>query len=198
MHHTGKGCLLLPVVFNLSISDSWNCDLSLIGIYRILKAQTRKYKLHSNVSLLSVAQRCPPNFTGADIYALCADAWFHAAKRSVSVSALLLCTLVFFLSLLCWTYMWYFQVKTFEIDPSRNNDASAEEVIVEIDDFMTVKLWTILSKHGNICGCMFGNKKNVVVTTQVLGDISPSLSLEELQNYEQLRQKIEGPSRWWR
>jgi hypothetical protein len=42
---------------------------------------------------------------------------------------------------------------------------------------------------------MFGNKKNVVVTTQVLGDISPSLSLEELQNYEQLRQKIEGPSR---
>jgi len=62
--------------------------------------------------------------------------------------------------------MWYFQVKTFELDPSRNNDASAEEVIVEIDDFMTV-----------------------------LGDISPSLSLEELQNYEQLRQKIEGPSR---
>jgi len=36
--------------------------------------------------------------------------------------------------------MWYFQVKTFEIDPSRNNDVSAEEVIVEIDDFMMVKL----------------------------------------------------------
>lgn len=106
---------------------------------RILKAQTRKYKLHENVSLLSIAQRCPPNFTGADIYALCADAWFHAAKRSV---------------------------KTLEADPSRNSDANAEEVLVEIDDFMTV-----------------------------LGDISPSLSMEELQNYEQLRQKIEGPSR---
>ncbi|VAH36552.1 unnamed protein product [Triticum turgidum subsp. durum] len=106
---------------------------------RILKAQTRKYKLHENVSLLSIAQHCPPNFTGADIYALCADAWFHAAKRSV---------------------------KTLEADPSRNNDAGAEEVIVETEDFMTV-----------------------------LGDISPSLSMEELQNYEQLRQKIEGPSR---
>ncbi|KAK3143703.1 hypothetical protein QOZ80_4AG0303840 [Eleusine coracana subsp. coracana] len=106
---------------------------------RILKAQTRKYKLHDNVSLLSVAQRCPPNFTGADIYALCADAWFHAAKRSVQV---------------------------LETDPSRNKEASADEVIVEIDDFM-----------------------------MVLGDISPSLSLEELQNYERLRQKIEGPSR---
>uniref|UniRef100_A0A3B6DJW6 Peroxisomal ATPase PEX6 n=1 Tax=Triticum aestivum TaxID=4565 RepID=A0A3B6DJW6_WHEAT len=106
---------------------------------RILKAQTRKYKLNENVSLLSIAQHCPPNFTGADIYALCADAWFHAAKRSV---------------------------KTLEADPSRNNDAGAEEVIVETEDFMTV-----------------------------LGDISPSLSMEELQNYEQLRQKIEGPSR---
>ncbi|CAM0902833.1 unnamed protein product [Alopecurus aequalis] len=106
---------------------------------RILKAQTRKYKLHKNVSLLSIAQHCPPNFTGADIYALCADAWFHAAKRSV---------------------------KTLEADPSRNKDTVAEEVIVEIDDFMTV-----------------------------LGDISPSLTMEELQNYEQLRQKIEGPSR---
>ncbi|EMS51056.1 Peroxisome biogenesis protein 6 [Triticum urartu] len=106
---------------------------------RILKAQTRKYKLHENVSLLSIAQHCPPNFTGADIYALCADAWFHAAKRSV---------------------------KTLEADPSRNNDAGAEEVIVETEDFMTV-----------------------------LGDISPSLSMEELQNYEQLRQKIEGPTR---
>ncbi|RCV35421.1 hypothetical protein SETIT_7G238600v2 [Setaria italica] len=129
--------LLRPGRFDKLLYVGVNTDASYRE--RILKAQTRKYKLHKNVSLLSVAQRCPPNFTGADIYALCADAWFHAAKRSV---------------------------KTFETDTSRSNDASAEEVIVEIDDFMTV-----------------------------LGDISPSLSLEELQNYELLRQKIEGPSR---
>uniref|UniRef100_A0A0D9W9I5 Peroxisomal ATPase PEX6 n=1 Tax=Leersia perrieri TaxID=77586 RepID=A0A0D9W9I5_9ORYZ len=78
---------------------------------RILKAQTRKYKLHENVSLLSVAQQCPPNFTGADMYALCADAWYHAAK--------------------CLA-------KTLETDPSRNNEASADDVIVEMNDFMTV------------------------------------------------------------
>jgi peroxin-6 len=106
---------------------------------RILKAQTRKYKLHENVSLLSIAQQCPPNFTGADIYALCADAWYHAAKNLA---------------------------KTLEADPSRTSEASADDVIVEINDFMTV-----------------------------LGDITPSLSIEELQNYEQLRKKIEGPSR---
>ncbi|XP_062226738.1 peroxisomal ATPase PEX6 [Phragmites australis] len=129
--------LLRPGRFDKLLYVGVNTDASYRE--RILKAQTRKYKLHENVSLLSVAQRCPPNFTGADIYALCADAWFHAAKRTV---------------------------KTFETDPSRSNDAGAEEVIVEIDDFM-----------------------------MVLGDISPSVSLEELQNYEQLRQKIEGPSR---
>ncbi|KAI4303352.1 hypothetical protein MLD38_038996 [Melastoma candidum] len=50
---------------------------------RVLRALTRKFKLHEDVSLFSIAKRCPPNFTGADMYALCADAWFHAAKRKV-------------------------------------------------------------------------------------------------------------------
>lgn len=36
------------------------------------------------MSLYSIAKKCSPNFTGADMYALCADAWFHAAKRKVS------------------------------------------------------------------------------------------------------------------
>lgn len=40
--------------------------------------------LHEDVSLYSIAKKCPPNFTGADMYALCADAWFQAAKRKVS------------------------------------------------------------------------------------------------------------------
>lgn len=53
------------------------------SLVRVLKALTRKFKLHDDVSLNSVAERCPPNFTGADMYALCADAWFHAAKRQV-------------------------------------------------------------------------------------------------------------------
>ncbi|CAN4113669.1 unnamed protein product [Withania somnifera] len=53
---------------------------------RVLKALTRKFKLKEDISLLSIAKRCPPNFTGADMYALCADAWFHAAKRKVLAS----------------------------------------------------------------------------------------------------------------
>lgn len=62
------------------------CLISWISmICRVLKALTRKFKLKEDVSLLSIAKRCPPNFTGADMYALCADAWFHAAKRKVCV-----------------------------------------------------------------------------------------------------------------
>lgn len=61
----------------------WTSDLHLS---RVLKALTRKFKLHEDVSLYSIAKKCPPNFTGADMYALCADAWFHAAKRKVSLT----------------------------------------------------------------------------------------------------------------
>ncbi|KAJ4914743.1 hypothetical protein Rs2_00293 [Raphanus sativus] len=32
---------------------------------------------------VNVAKKCPSTFTGADKYALCADAWFQAAKRKV-------------------------------------------------------------------------------------------------------------------
>ncbi|KAL2556705.1 Peroxisome biogenesis protein 6 [Forsythia ovata] len=53
---------------------------------RVLKALTRKFKLHEDVLLYEIAKKCPPNFTGADMYALCADAWFHAAKRKVLVA----------------------------------------------------------------------------------------------------------------
>jgi AAA+ lid domain len=52
---------------------------------RVLQALTRKFRLHEDVSLFEVAKRCPPNFTGADMYALCADAWFNAAKRKVFI-----------------------------------------------------------------------------------------------------------------
>jgi hypothetical protein len=36
-----------------------------------------------------------------------------------------------------------FQVQTLETDPSRSDEASAEEVIVDIIDFMAVKLQII-------------------------------------------------------
>ncbi|PKA64064.1 Peroxisome biogenesis protein 6 [Apostasia shenzhenica] len=76
--------LLRPGRFDKLLYVGVNSDASYRE--RVLVALTRKFRLHDSISLLSVAKRCPQNFTGADMYALCADAWFHAAKRKVSVN----------------------------------------------------------------------------------------------------------------
>lgn len=105
---------------------------------RVLKALTRKFKLHDDVSLNSVAERCPLNFTGADMYALCADAWFHAAKRQALAAG----------------------------SDSTSSSDQPDSVVVEYNDFI-----------------------------KVLGELSPSLSMEELKKYESLRDRYEGASR---
>lgn len=56
------------------------------------------------------AKKCPPNFTGADMYALCADAWFHAARRKVLAT---------------------------DADPTSVKD-EVDSVVVEYEDFVTV------------------------------------------------------------
>ncbi|OAY49564.1 peroxisome biogenesis protein 6 isoform X1 [Manihot esculenta] len=73
--------LLRPGRFDKLLYVGVNSDASYRE--RVLKALTRKFTLHQDISLYSIAKKCPPNFTGADMYALCADAWFHAAKRKV-------------------------------------------------------------------------------------------------------------------
>ncbi|KFK42660.1 hypothetical protein AALP_AA1G023300 [Arabis alpina] len=73
--------LLRPGRFDKLLYVGVNSDASYRE--RVLKALTRKFKLSEDVSLYLVAKKCPPTFTGADMYALCADAWFQAAKRKV-------------------------------------------------------------------------------------------------------------------
>ena len=69
-------------------------DVSLDGRFRVLQALTRKFiflreagdedsETKTADMLRAVAQKVPPKFTGADLYALCADAWMRAAKRAV-------------------------------------------------------------------------------------------------------------------
>jgi peroxin-6 len=48
---------------------------------RILQALTRKFRLDPALDLVDVARACPFNFTGADFYALCADALLKAMSR---------------------------------------------------------------------------------------------------------------------
>lgn len=51
---------------------------------KVLQALTRKFYLSKYVDLEIIAQECAPTYTGADLYALCADAWMAALKRIVA------------------------------------------------------------------------------------------------------------------
>ncbi|CCH43273.1 Peroxisomal biogenesis factor 6 [Wickerhamomyces ciferrii] len=48
---------------------------------KILEALTRKFKMDTKISLKSIAESCPFNFTGADFYALGSDAMLNAMTR---------------------------------------------------------------------------------------------------------------------
>lgn len=50
----------------------------------VLAALTRKFRLGPGVDLAALAGRCPATFTGADCYALCAQALVQALKRRVA------------------------------------------------------------------------------------------------------------------
>jgi peroxin-6 len=56
----------------LGLSDTHDAQLQL------LQALTRKFRLHPDLDLRAVAEQCPLNLTGADFYALCADAMLKA------------------------------------------------------------------------------------------------------------------------
>lgn len=49
----------------------------------MLLALTRRFVLDNDVDLAMLAAACPVTLSGADLYALCADAWMNAFKRTV-------------------------------------------------------------------------------------------------------------------
>jgi peroxin-6 len=59
----------------LGVSDTDEAQL------RVLEALTRKFRLDPALDLARVARECPFHFTGADFYALCADALLKAMSR---------------------------------------------------------------------------------------------------------------------
>jgi peroxin-6 len=55
-----------------------------IFAFQVLQALTRKFRLTSDVDLAALADRLPPQTTGADSYGLCADAWLLALRRRIA------------------------------------------------------------------------------------------------------------------
>lgn len=50
--------------------------------HKVLLALTRKFKVE-DVDLKAIADKCQSRMTGADLYALCSDAWMMAFKRAI-------------------------------------------------------------------------------------------------------------------
>ena len=59
----------------LGVPDSNEAQLN------VVRALTRKFRLHPALSLPEVVSKCPFHFTGADFYALCSDAMLMAMSR---------------------------------------------------------------------------------------------------------------------
>lgn len=51
---------------------------------KVLQALTRMFVMEHDIDLGVIAEKCPPAFTGADMYALSSDAWMTALKRTVA------------------------------------------------------------------------------------------------------------------
>ncbi|XP_028676134.2 peroxisome assembly factor 2 isoform X1 [Erpetoichthys calabaricus] len=50
---------------------------------QVLKAISSRFKMDPSVCLHDVIERCPPQLTGADLYALCSDAMMSALKQKI-------------------------------------------------------------------------------------------------------------------
>ena len=177
-----------------------------------LQALTRKFSLAADVDLPALGAACPQQLTGADLYALCADAWMEALKRRIrrdeSSTAAAVTGLTGTLRLdNNPTRSWG--------DGPRGNVGSAAEFapssshsVVHVDD--NEDLYggspSDLISEGGLGG---GNAGKYAVSlgegvddallrvSQIdfltaLRNLVPSLSMEELQKYERLRDHYEG------
>ena len=68
----------LDVLLYVGVAEDSNSKL------KVLQALTRKFVMEDEIDLGIVAEKCPPTFTGADMYALSSDAWMTALKRTVA------------------------------------------------------------------------------------------------------------------
>ncbi len=132
----------------------------------MLQALTRKFSLSEDVDLTEVSQQCAPQLTGADLYALCADAWMAALKR---------------------------RIEEREDEEEERRDRQRRGLsTADADRHASGKE---LVAAGEAAGAG-GEAAGVAVTQSdfyvALQNLVPSLSMEELHKYERLRDHYEG------
>lgn len=62
------------------VHDSENALIDILNIF-----QLNRFTFADDFELAAIANKCPLNLTGADLYALCSDALLNAAKRMIKL-----------------------------------------------------------------------------------------------------------------
>ncbi|ETO22849.1 AAA-peroxin that heterodimerizes with AAA-peroxin Pex1p, partial [Reticulomyxa filosa] len=128
--------------------------------YKILKALLRKFKLDSTVDLQEISKQIPQTFSGADLYAVCSDAMICAVKRLIN-----------HLDEMAKKRKIGVDLLLDEID-ARDKQAKTKDTTTDVN--MLPSLEVILCKDD---------------FDQVIPKIKPSLTLEEIAEYESLHSK---------
>lgn len=117
---------------------------------KILIAQTKKFDLEKDVDFEELAEICPAGYSGADIYAVCSQAFTFALKEFLTKD---------------------------QINPIQNLIyEESKQDLIQVNN----------ENKQNIKVLFYVNNNHFV---QAIQKISPSISNEELQKYEELKKK---------
>ncbi|KAJ2757483.1 peroxisomal assembly protein [Coemansia sp. BCRC 34490] len=150
----------------LGVSETHEAQLN------IIQALTRKFHLHPDLDLRNVADRCPFHYTGADFYALCSDALLKAMLRTIDEVDILVSD-------------WNEGKRPVSVDTmSQSKELSIEK---HYPTPMTPQYYLDHIADDSV--------KQVTVTlndfAMALDELVPSVSAEELQRYQALRQQFD-------
>ncbi|KAJ2511282.1 peroxisomal assembly protein [Coemansia sp. RSA 1939] len=151
----------------LGVSETHEAQLN------IIQALTRKFHLHPDLDLRNVADQCPFHYTGADFYALCSDALLKAMLRTIDEVDILVSD-------------WNEGKRPVSVDTmSQSKELSIEK---HYPTPMTPQYYLDHIADDSV--------KQVTVTlndfAMALDELVPSVSAEELQRYQALRQQFDS------
>ncbi|RUS17939.1 P-loop containing nucleoside triphosphate hydrolase protein [Endogone sp. FLAS-F59071] len=155
---------------------------------KIIRALTRKFRLHPDLDLRHIAEKCPFNYTGADFYALCSDAMLKAMTRVAETVEAKVVYVAF--PLLFRPYMSLNPHMTFEpqFAASLNAKSQSSDGIASYPVPLTSQYFlSHMAKPEDIA---------VEVTEEDFDraqrELVPSVSESELDHYKKVRERFEG------
>jgi len=162
----------------LGVSDTDEAQL------RILEALTRKFRLDPALELSRVARDCPFHFTGADFYALCADALLKAMSRKAQeIDARIGCVPSHPYPSFAFGFFNFLATDTLNAQPPPSDPSAAQWPSPLTPQYYLAEMATT-------------EEIAVVVTADdfaaALRELVPSVSQAEMARYAQIRERFSG------